>query len=68
MKHPTKKPNLFLDYDKPKCIVCAGCVGICPDMALDFHGLEWVLDPSKCTACTLCVRVCPTGALKLEKQ
>ncbi|HSQ41261.1 MAG TPA: 4Fe-4S binding protein [Fibrobacteraceae bacterium] len=64
----TSKPNMELLFDKSKCIVCAGCVGICPDMALDFHGLEWFMDSSRCSACSLCVRVCPVGALKLEKQ
>ncbi|NLB63725.1 MAG: 4Fe-4S binding protein [Fibrobacter sp.] len=65
---PTKRPDRDLLFDRDVCITCAGCVGICPEEALDFYGLEWTLYSDKCTACALCVRICPVGALKIEKR
>lgn len=54
-------------YEEEKCIVCAGCVSVCPFEALDFHGLKWHLTPDRCTGCAICIRFCPTGAISLEQ-
>lgn len=56
-----------LVWDREKCLVCAGCVGICPALALDFRELEWTLDDGRCTRCGLCVRFCPAGALDVVR-
>lgn len=56
-----------LFFDRERCIVCAGCVSVCPFEALDFHGLEWHLIDERCTRCGICVRFCPTGALSLDE-
>ena len=62
-----KKPNKVLLLDREKCISCAGCVGTCPDLALDMFGLDLQVFQDKCTYCTICVRFCPVGALAIEK-
>jgi NAD-dependent dihydropyrimidine dehydrogenase PreA subunit len=63
-----KRPNKTLLLDRKTCISCAGCVGTCPDLALDMFGLDLQVFQDKCTYCTLCVRFCPVGALSIEKR
>ncbi len=55
-----------LAYHKDTCITCAGCVGLCPEIALDMHGLQLNIARDKCNLCKICVRFCPVGALALE--
>jgi NAD-dependent dihydropyrimidine dehydrogenase PreA subunit len=62
-----KKPNKTLVLDRGTCISCAGCVGTCPDLALDMYGLDLQIFQEKCTYCTICVRFCPVGALAIVK-
>ena len=62
-----KKPNKTLVLDRGTCISCAGCVGTCPDLALDMFGLDLQIFQDKCTYCTICVRFCPVGALSIVK-
>ncbi len=64
---PRKKQNKVLLLDREKCISCAGCVGVCPDLAMDMFGVDLQIFQDKCTYCTLCVRFCPVGALTIEK-
>jgi ferredoxin len=63
-----KRPAKVLLLDRETCISCAGCVGMCPDDALDMFGLDLQVFQDKCTYCTLCVRFCPVGALSIEKH
>ena len=62
-----KKPNKTLLLDRGKCISCAGCVGTCPDLALDMFGTDLQVFQDKCTYCTICVRFCPVSALSIIK-
>ena len=62
-----KRPKKVLLLDRTSCISCAGCVGTCPDLALDMFGLDLQVFQDKCTYCTICVRFCPVGALSIEK-
>jgi L-aspartate semialdehyde sulfurtransferase ferredoxin len=57
-----------LIHDRQKCLECAGCVGICPKMALDMFGLDLQIDDSKCVRCGLCSKACPAGALSLQEE
>lgn len=61
--HKMKK----LVHQKEKCLKCAGCVGVCPKMALDMYGLDLQIDHEKCIHCGLCTRTCPVGALSLQE-
>ena len=63
-----KRPTKVLLLDRDKCISCAGCVGTCPDLALDMFGLDLQVFQDKCTYCTICVRFCPVSALSIEKR
>lgn len=63
-----KRPNKTLLLDRVKCISCAGCVGTCPDLALDMFGVDLQVFQDKCTYCTICVRFCPVGALSIIKS
>jgi ferredoxin len=63
-----KRPNKVLLLDRKTCISCAGCVGTCPDLALDMFDLDLQVFQDKCTYCTICVRFCPVGALSIEKR
>ena len=56
-----------LVHDRKVCLACAGCVGICPKMALDTYGLDLQIDHEKCIKCGICTRSCPVGALKLTE-
>lgn len=55
----------ILVHDRSVCLECAGCVGVCPKMALDMYGLDLQIDHEKCTRCGLCTRGCPVGALQV---
>ena len=54
--------------DKNKCIYCAGCVSICPTMALTNLETEIVCDLEKCTRCGICEKGCPLKAITVEKE
>lgn len=49
-----------------KCLYCGGCVGVCPQTALELQETVLNVNPKKCTECGICVRFCPVGALSLE--
>ncbi|MGI8708940.1 MAG: FAD-dependent oxidoreductase [Actinomycetota bacterium] len=60
------------------CILCGGCVDICPTNVLRFlpaaridglsgDGLALVLEEDLCIRCGLCVQRCPTGALDMRE-
>ena len=60
-------PMKILVHDRGVCLECAGCVGVCPKMALDMYGLDLQIDHEKCIRCGLCARACPAGALKIQE-
>ena len=65
---------------KPEiCILCGGCVDICPEKCIriipseDIDGIQvegpssaLVIQEERCIRCALCVDRCPTNALSLE--
>src|SRR6478735_5974161 len=73
------KPKQFLHIDQAECIMCEGCVDICPWKCIHMLSTEAVeeaintvepgLDPDDhvCTRCALCVDRCPTGVIILGK-
>jgi len=67
--------NIWLDPDL--CILCGGCVDICPERCLRITPMEevegiqavaasaLVLQEDRCIRCGLCVERCPTHALSM---
>jgi L-aspartate semialdehyde sulfurtransferase ferredoxin len=63
----TRKQRAWhLEVDRTRCLECAGCVSLCPTLALDMHGLHLACEDPRCIGCDLCVRFCPVGALALQ--
>jgi ferredoxin len=51
--------------DKTLCMMCMGCVGICPTASITINeGL--VTDLKTCILCCACVKVCPTYARTID--
>ena len=53
--------------DTGKCIRCAGCVSVCPVLALVLDEGRIRVDEDKCIKCGNCEKVCPAGAINLEE-
>lgn len=64
----SKATNKELVLERKQCVSCAGCVGLCPTLALDMYGTDLQVFQDDCTYCTLCVRFCPVGALRIETK
>ncbi|MFA4945997.1 MAG: 4Fe-4S binding protein [Candidatus Micrarchaeia archaeon] len=56
---------MAVKVDFSKCIGCAGCVSVCPVLALTLTENKLECDPAKCVNCGTCVKVCPARALRL---
>lgn len=66
MANKTAKKKRILEFDRDACISCAGCVGTCPDLALDMFETDLQVFFDKCTVCGICARICPVGALTIR--
>jgi electron transfer flavoprotein alpha subunit len=56
----------MIKTDKKLCLRCSGCVGVCPQSALNLreHGIEC---NDACTNCGICVSFCPVQAISLVR-
>jgi ferredoxin len=72
------KPKQFIHIDQSECIMCEGCVDICPwaiseSVNTELPGRDpsdhviFLIDDDVCTRCALCVDRCPTGVIILGK-
>jgi len=61
------KPKQFIHIDQSECIMCEGCVDICPWKCIHMLTPDTVADEDVCTRCALCVDRCPTGVIILGK-
>ncbi len=56
-----------MKINKKLCMRCGGCVGVCPNLALDLlNGVELIYNEEKCVKCRICETFCPVGAIKFE--
>ena len=55
-------------WNKDKCLRCGGCVGVCPQEALELTEAGIINDDSKCVECGTCAKFCPVGAITIEKK
>ncbi len=44
------------------CVVCGGCIDLCPKVAIRMIDDTVVIVAEKCVECGICVKVCPVGA------
>jgi len=73
------RPKQFLHIDQSECIICEGCVDICPWKCIHYLSLDaiteddpqnlgfFIVDEDECTRCALCVDRCPTNVISLGK-
>ncbi len=70
-------------FDSTRCLLCGGCVDVCPARCLkilplsrvltDFQGLDEsahcaiLKDEEHCIRCACCARRCPAGAITMER-
>ncbi|MFH1425028.1 MAG: 4Fe-4S binding protein [archaeon] len=59
---------MAVKLNKDKCASCAGCVGLCPQQALNYVGSGLVIDETKCNECGICVKFCPMTALSIGEK
>jgi len=52
----------MVSINRNKCLVCGGCIDLCPKTAIVMVNDTVIVDPGKCGACKICVKVCPIGA------
>jgi ferredoxin len=55
-----------MQVNRNKCLYCGGCVGVCPQQAIELKETVLSIDPKKCSECGLCFQFCPVGALTRE--
>ncbi|ODS43089.1 MAG: ferredoxin [Candidatus Altiarchaeales archaeon IMC4] len=53
--------------NKDRCCYCGGCVGVCPQNAMDLRETE-IRISENCTRCGVCVKFCPAGALEKDAK
>ncbi|ODS39017.1 ferredoxin [Candidatus Altiarchaeales archaeon WOR_SM1_SCG] len=53
-----------LKINHDKCCYCGGCVGVCPQDALELKETLLVVD-EKCNECGICAKFCPVGAIEI---
>jgi NAD-dependent dihydropyrimidine dehydrogenase PreA subunit len=44
------------------CVVCGGCIELCPTTAIRMIDDQFNIDMEKCVDCGICVKVCPVNA------
>ncbi len=49
--------------DTKKCLVCGGCISICPQNAISWYANKALVDEEMCISCAICIRTCPVGAI-----
>ncbi len=58
----------MVKIDSDKCVVCGGCIDLCPAIAISMIDDLVIIDDQLCTECGICVKVCPMNApVKTDK-
>ena len=65
-KKAPPRQDMRLDWERGRCMLCAGCVPLCGPGALRVTETHLELDWARCNLCGACIRGCPTGALRME--
>ena len=56
---------MAIKINHDKCCYCGGCVGLCPQNALELQETILAVDEKKCNECKICMKFCPVGAIEL---
>lgn len=59
------KGGNMIKINRPQCLWCGTCVGVCPEYAITLYETRIEFD-DRCVNCGLCVKACPVGALDKE--
>ncbi|ENO12092.1 4Fe-4S dicluster domain protein [Thermoplasmatales archaeon SCGC AB-539-C06] len=59
-----EKPKAKVDGEK--CLVCGGCISVCPQDAISMFGGRAFVLVDKCISCAICIQTCPVGAINGE--
>ncbi len=52
----------MVKIDVSLCVVCGGCIDLCPKISIKMVDDTVVVDPETCSGCNICVQVCPMNA------
>ncbi len=55
--------NKMVELEPDKCMLCGGCVAVCPTDCITVYEAFMDIDQNDCTNCGSCVTVCPVGAM-----
>ena len=58
----------MVGIDTKICLVCGGCIDICPKTAIQMVDDQVIVIPEKCIDCKICVKICPVGAPQYVKD
>jgi ferredoxin len=58
----------MVTIDTKICLVCGGCIDLCPKTAIRMEDDRVVVNPEKCVDCKICVKVCPVSAPRHSKD
>ena len=57
-----------IKIDREKCFYCGGCVGVCPENALELKETELEVNRQVCTLCRDCIVFCPVNAIDTQPE
>jgi len=58
----------MVEIDTKICLVCGGCIDLCPKTAIKMVDDKVVVMADKCVECKICVQVCPVRAPQYAKD
>jgi len=53
---------------RESCVVCTGCLAVCPKDAIALRPGRIVVDNERCISCGYCAAACPVGALTVNRE
>jgi NAD-dependent dihydropyrimidine dehydrogenase PreA subunit len=56
----------MVELEPDKCMLCGGCVAVCPVDCITLYEAWMDIDQDECTNCGVCVSVCPVGAMDVK--
>ncbi len=58
----------MVNVNRELCVVCGGCIELCPKIAIRMKDDTIEIDNEKCVECKICVQVCPVGAPYIKED